>query len=356
MSFDFRHKWLKRSCILFIIGATLLLLHSCAKDDRVPVSSEDIQKSKIPVILDTDIGDDIDDTWALALLLNCPELDVKMIVTSTGDTAFRAKFVAKIMEKCGRSDIPIGIGKPTDNKLIKPFGKYTHHPYYQRSWVEDCDMSDYKGKVYRDGVGAMIDMIMNSSEPITVIAIGPLPNLAEALERQPLITAKSKVIGMHGSIRRGYRNSNKPAAEWNVATYVKDAQKVFSSKWPMTITPLDTCGIIRMQGEKYQKIFCSDKPVARTVIDAYRCWLERPGHPKDKRWDINKGSTVLYDTAAIYLAISTDLFEIEKLGISVDDKGYTVIDRKAKKIDCALEWKDLNAFEDFLVSRFTDTQ
>ena len=52
----------------------------------------------IPTILDTDIGHDVDDVWALAFLLRCPELEVKLITTSTGDTVYRAKLVAKMAE------------------------------------------------------------------------------------------------------------------------------------------------------------------------------------------------------------------------------------------------------------------
>ena len=63
-----------------------------------------------PVILDTDIGFDVDDVWALAFLLRCPELDIKLITTDTGDTHYSAKIVAKLLQIAGRTDIPIGIG------------------------------------------------------------------------------------------------------------------------------------------------------------------------------------------------------------------------------------------------------
>ena len=66
--------------------------------------------NRIPVIIDTDIGSDIDDTWALAMALGCPEIDVRMVVTCTGDTHYRAKIVCKFLERVGRTDIPVGIG------------------------------------------------------------------------------------------------------------------------------------------------------------------------------------------------------------------------------------------------------
>ena len=70
---------------------------------------------KIPVVLDTDIGTDIDDTWALAMMLKSPELDVRLIVTDTGDTTYRAKIVAKMLEIGGRTDVSVGIGVPLGN-------------------------------------------------------------------------------------------------------------------------------------------------------------------------------------------------------------------------------------------------
>lgn len=65
---------------------------------------------RIPVILDTDIGGDIDDTWALAMLLRSPELDLKLVVTDTGNTAYRARVAAKLLEIGGRTDVPVGVG------------------------------------------------------------------------------------------------------------------------------------------------------------------------------------------------------------------------------------------------------
>ena len=71
-----------------------------------------MENKKIPVILDTDIGGDIDDSWALALLLRCPELDTRLVVTALeggDDTYARAKITAKQISESGFS-IPVGSG------------------------------------------------------------------------------------------------------------------------------------------------------------------------------------------------------------------------------------------------------
>ena len=60
----------------------------------------------IPVVLDTDIGTDIDDTWALALLLNSPELQLRAVVTSHGDARYRALLAVKFLESVGRIPAP----------------------------------------------------------------------------------------------------------------------------------------------------------------------------------------------------------------------------------------------------------
>jgi inosine-uridine nucleoside N-ribohydrolase len=299
------------------------------------------KSGKIPVILDTDICDDIDDTWALALLLQSPEFDVKLITTAVGDTPAKTKVVAKLLQTTGRTDIPIGTGLTTGDM------KKGHR---QDEWVKDFDLSKYPGKVYPDGVQAMIDTIMKSPEPITLIAIGPLPNIAAALEREPNIAAKARFVGMHGSVRRGYGGKSQPQREYNVVTFLKASQTVFTADWDMTITPLDTCSLVVLKKDKYKKVLESNDPMAKAVIENYRVWLKSG---KMNEADINVRSSTLFDTVAVYLAMSSDLLEMENLGISVTNDGMTAIDEKAKKVNCATKWKDLGAFEDFLVERLT---
>ena len=306
---------------------------------------------KIPVIFDTDIGDDIDDTWALILLLQSPEFDIKLVTAAVNNTEEKAKIVAKILQIAGRTDIPVGIGVQQN--------KNNHR---QREWVGDYKLSSYPGTVYRDGVKAIVDTIMKSPKPITVVAVGPLPNIAAALQREPKIANKASFVGMHGSIRKGYGGSSKVSAEYNVRAYPKAVQKVFTAAWDVTITPLDTCGIVNLKGNKYQKVLKANTTLSKTLIDNYRAWYKQGivNSKKDLSQDqvnkrvnqkVNSSSTTLFDTVGIYLAMTTKLVKMEKLGITVTDDGYTRIDKNAKVINCATEWKDLGAFEDFLVDR-----
>ncbi len=326
----------------------LLVTVSCAVSNTTSTTE---QPKKIPVIFDTDIGDDIDDTWALILLLQSPEFDIKLVTTAVNNTEEKAKIVAKILQTAERTDIPVGIGV-----------QHNKRNHRQRAWVKNYKLSSYPGTIYRDGVKAIVETIMKSRKPMTVIATGPLPNIAAALEREPKIASKARFVGMHGSIYKGYGGSPKISAEYNVRAFPKAVQKVFAAPWDVTITPLDTCGIVHLTGEKYQKVLKANTPLTNALIENYRAWYKQGilNSKKDLSEDeinkrvnrqINSRSTTLFDTVGIYLGMTEKLVKMEKLGITVTDDGYTKIDKNAKVINCATEWKDLGAFEDFLVDR-----
>jgi inosine-uridine nucleoside N-ribohydrolase len=305
-----------------------------------------------PVILDTDICDDIDDTWALALLLKSPELDCRLVVTAVGDTQAKAKIVAKFLEKAGRTDIPVGVGV-----------KQGDGPHRQMGWVKDYDLASYPGKVHKDGVQAMIDAIMNSPSRVTLIALGPLPNVAEALKREPRIAEKADFVGMHGSVFVGYGGKDTPDAEYNVVKDVDAAKKTFTAAWPMTITPLDTCGLVEVDGPNYQSLLKSDSAIVRSLLENYRLWyldglkdrkdLDEAARIRMTDEKLRHSSTTLFDTVAVYLAVNRDLVEMKQVPLCITADGFTRVEAGAKAVDCAVKWKDLDGYESWLVERLT---
>ncbi len=297
----------------------------------------------VPVIFDTDIGSDIDDTWALAFLLRCPKLDVKLVTTDRGCPEYRAKLACQILEAGGRQDLPVGLGPEWEGNTGST---------NQASCAEGYALSSYAGTIIEDGVQAMIETILSSPEPMTVIAIGPLPTIAEALKREPKIAENARFIGMHGSLRLGHRRDRENViAEANVVNDPKACQAVFAAPWPVTITPIDTCGIVQLEGDKHRRVVESDDPLARAVIANYRTWwIKGKAAAKDpKRW--TRESSILFDTVAVYLAFTEETLEMEDLPVRVTDDGFTRIEDGARQTRCATEWKDLGAFEDLLVER-----
>jgi len=318
------------------LGLCLIMLGLNAPTTR---AGEAPSAKPMPVILDTDIGDDIDDTWALALLLKSPELDLKLVVGDYGRADYRARLLAKFLERASRSDVPVGVGLD-----LVPKGDGRQAP-----WVKDYELKSYPGKIYADGVQAIIDTIMNSPQPVTLICIGPAPNIAAALKREPNIALHAQFVGMDGSVRLGYGGAKKPCAEWNVKADPKALQAVFAAPWDVTITPLDTCGLVKLAGEKYEQVRDATNQVTADLVINYRLWVaDNSTLPTDMA---DRRSSTLYDTVAVYLAIHQDLCVMEKLNLRVTDDGFTVMDPQARSVNVAAQWKDLGAYEDFLVNR-----
>ena len=297
--------------------------------------------NKIPVILDTDIGLDIDDTWALGLLLKSPEIDVKLITASSDNTTVKAKLVAKFLERVGRTDIPIGIGLEENRKKG-----------WLYSWIKDYDLSQYPGTINNNAAKMICSTITASNTPITLIAIGPLGTVAESLKMNPDITDNSRFVGMQGSIREGYWGSNKQNKEYNVKKNIKACQEVFQAPWEKTITPLDTCREIRLTGLLLDRFMKSDNLVVNSIKENYNIWkkkilvkliMEKKDH-----------TSTLFDTVAIYLGFSEELINIEELKIEVTDSGLTQISDNGNLIRCATSWKDVQAFKELLVDRLTN--
>ena len=294
---------------------------------------------RIPVILDTDIGNDIDDTWALAMMLNCPELDVQMVISDQGDTLYRAKIIAKMLEAAKRTDVDVGVGV---RQPMKAKDKR------QLSWVKGYDLRRYPGRVHKDGVAAMIERIMTSTEPVTLICIGPVPNILEALQREPRIARKARFVGMHGSVREGMTAGSAPIAEYNVVCDVPACQAAFKASWDKVITPLDTCSRVRLTGRHFAAVAKSKAPLARAVMANYKIWQKSGGWIQE-----TDASSVLFDCVAVHLAYSTRFLRMRRMGLRVTDTGFTVPDARGSKVNVALAWKDLAGFEDFLVRRIT---
>lgn len=290
---------------------------------------------KIPVILDTDIGCDIDDAWALAMLLNCPELDLKMVLVGTGDVEYRARNAAKMLDAAQRCDVPIGIGVGSDNICNSV-----------ETWLQDYPLSKYPGEVFKDGISKACEIITQSSEPVTVIGIGPMTDLAAMLKAEPGVVNNSRLVAMCGSIGKGLDGSEGRVAEWNITEDIAAAQAVFDSGWDTTITPLDTCGQLRLEGELYGKVRQSEVPVVVGLLEQFKIWDEKYSHGFFE----NKTS-ILFDAVAVYLAYSEDHLVMKDMQIKLAEDGEMIPEKSGSNVRVAIDWEDIRSFKEHLVKR-----
>jgi len=297
-------------------------------------------KEPIPVIYDTDLGEDIDDTWALCFLLNSPEVDLKLITVGFGNAKPKARIVAKILAAMGREDIPIAIGKLTGSWGPNYIG-----------WAKDFDLKSYRGEISNNAVKALIKTIMDDTTGrLQLHAVGPLHNVALALEREPRIAPKVELVVMGGSIYG--RDGKPPKPDSNMRCGIPEAQTVLAANWKaFRLAPVDVTRGLRLTGARYQRVYQSKSPAARITIEAYKVFEP---NVKWANYDVTIESSTLHDTVASYMAWSTDLLQMKRLPLRVTDKGLTVIDEEnGHPVHVAVSWKDVDRFKDLIVERMT---
>jgi inosine-uridine nucleoside N-ribohydrolase len=259
-------------------------------------------------ILDTDIGDDIDDAFALALALRSPELKILGITTAFGDTDLRARLVDRYLHAVGREDIPVVAGIQTAHNNV-----FTQAAY-ARQWP-----AARVARNHADGVEFLLGQIRAHPGEITLIAIGPLNNVQAAIERDAATFRKLKrVVMMGGSVYRGYDGQNgerRPAdAEWNIDRDPAGAKALLASGVPVFMMPLDSTQI-HLETREREEIFAHGSPLTDQLTLLYHQWTANPeGH---------LNTPTLFDPVAVTYALRPDLCPATPLRLEVDDKGFT---------------------------------
>jgi purine nucleosidase len=289
---------MKRAQFFAALAALILLsAGSVFTKGQAPIATN--APAKQLVILDTDIGDDIDDAFALALVLRSPELHLLGVETAFGDTELRARLVDRYLAAVGRADIPVMAGVP--RKQTNNFSQAA----YARQWPE---------RKHRSGVDFLLSQIRAHPGQITLIAIGPLTNVGAAIQRDPATFKKLKrVVIMGGSVYRGYGDKpTPPAPEWNILCDPAGAKALFGSGVPIFVMPLDSTQI-HLENQALGAIFAHGLPLTDQLTLLYHQWTG----PKELR------SPTLFDPVAVTYAIRPDLCPTTPIRLEVDDKGFT---------------------------------
>lgn len=293
---------------------------------------------KIPVVLHTDIGTDIDDTWALSMLLSQPWWDLKMILVDTGDVRYRAAVAAKTLAAFQQYETEIGLGKETkaDSSLS--------------DWLNGYDLKQYPGPVHQNGISRFIEIVRNSPEPVHLISIAPVPAIAAALDIAPDIAQRIRFSGMFGSLKYGFDDQKGALAEYNITSDIPAARKVFSAAWlDARITPLDSCGSIRLREKNFQRVFHSELQRLAPIQEGFPIWCRHVNLP-----EVQQESSILFDTVAVHLAYSTEFLIMEQLPLIVNNEGFTVVDPAGQTFSVATGWKNRAAFERRLAEQLLD--
>lgn len=288
--------------VSFSVFTLLLLLpRACgAANQWLGSSTPSAAGVQTKIALDTDIGDDIDDAFALALALVSPEMQIVGIETGWGDTQLRAALVERLLSETGHPGIAVAQGITTQSKTA----------FSQAAWARGGPTEKARPKA----VDWLLEQIRHNPGELTLIAIGPLTNLGAAIDKDPAAFHKLKrIVLMGGSIRRrygdmGYAPDRGPEPEYNIVCDVAAAQKVFASGVPIFMMPLDSTQL-KLDEVKRQLLFSAGTPVTNVLAALYYQW---------------GGQTpTLFDVMAVAYVLDPSLCPTQTMHIEIDREGYT---------------------------------
>ncbi len=299
----------------------------------IPANATDRAPQKI--IIDTDIGDDVDDAFAVGLALQSPEFKIVGITSAWGDTKLRGRLLDRLLKEVGRSDIPVAVG------IEK------HRPgdavFSQAQWAEaGPPLKDHPA-----AVDFLLEQIRSQPGEITLLAIAPLTNIGAAIDRDPATFRKLKrVVIMGGSVYRGYdepgQSNRPPDHEYNIAMDVQAAQKLFNSGVSLYVMPLDSTQL-KLEETPRNLLFAEATPLTRALAALYEQWTR----------GTSRQAPTLFDVMPVAFAIAPQLCPTRPLRLRVDDQGYTRPEPGPPNTEVCLV-SDPSRFFGFVLPRFVN--
>ncbi|QUI22761.1 nucleoside hydrolase [Vallitalea pronyensis] len=269
------------------------------------------------IILDTDIGGDIDDTWALALLLKMDCYDIKLISITGYDTFYQVQLTAKLLTIAGREDIPIAYNLPQDCNRGA-----------QDRWIEDFSLEHYRGRIYTGTLEPMKKVIHESRDKVKILSIGDKTNVAELLRNHDEAVHKCIVYSMQGSFDETF-------AETNIRSDFQSARQLLAYDVEKHIIPTDVCGKTKLDGSYYEALLASEDSLVKAVLDNYRIWWEDCDWNEHQQ-NVDIESSILYDPVTLMYMYDESAFTHEDMDMYVDFNGLTHIESGyGNRVHCA---------------------
>lgn len=237
------------------------------------------------LLIDTDPG--IDDAVAIALALGSPEVNVIGISTVGGNSGLAATTnnALRLLEFFGRTDIPVASGY--DEPYRRPKTETGYEPVHGHDGLAGVDLPAPTTKVVStDAPAFLADKIRNSPDPVTLIAIGPLTNIAHLVDQYPdVIPMVDRFVIMGGAARTG---NVTPVSEFNIWHDPEAAKRVFASGLITVMVGLDVTHSVKTyeplwswlkDGSKFGKVF---DHILTSYTDTYETFYgERMTHQHD---------------------------------------------------------------------------
>lgn len=269
------------------------------------------QKQK--VIFDCDLAGDVDDAFALALLLASPELEVLGITLDHGNTGGRAKVACRFLYELGLEHIPVHVGRATPSvvgeskELAGESGQFIWGHGFEKLKPREQPADDF-----------IISQLRQRKGEVVLLTVGPVCNMQDILKKDPgALKLARKVVSMFGSFYMGYEVGTPPGAEWNVRADVGAARDFARSGAAITYAGLDTTTFVRLNASNRERLLYRKSPMTDALCGLYTLWSYET---------YAKPDPTLFDAVAVGMVLWPDLFTSRDAHVTVLDGGFTKVD------------------------------
>lgn len=293
---------------LAVVPALLLLRPTgpgFSQPAKKPASPPAAQPEPRRILIDTDPG--ADDALAILLALNSPEVRVKAVTVVHGNTTAKQGLsnALQLISLAGHTDVPVagGASRPLIQKLM------TAEFFHGQNGLLDVKLAEPKIKAdARFAPDLVIDLVRKHPRQVTLVALGPLTNLALAIAKDPeIVPLVQEVVLMGGSLSGGNATG---AAEANVYADPEAAKAVFAAGWPLTMVGLEVCNRTRLTEAHLQRLAKTRGPQNDFAVQILQ------GLAK-----LGEGGAVMYDPLAMGAVIDRGVIKTQDLRIDVETRG-----------------------------------
>lgn len=248
------------------------------------------------IVLDTDIGDDIDDAFALALLTRLPNVELLGVTTTFGQTRERAEIAAKLLKALGRPDVPVYAGR----RGAAPIRR-------QYDWARGFRSPSLRAE---PAVEFLRRVVERAPGRVTLIPVGPLVNIGDLVTRYPQTRAKiGRIVLMGGAVHVGYNNQPPAVPEWNIKCDPTAARAVFESGVPLVMAGLEATAMMQLDAERQKRIFGVGTPGTDALAALTALW--------------GGATPTLFDPVAVAHALGHRFADEEPRRVVVESDGLT---------------------------------
>lgn len=264
------------------------------------------------VLFDCDLAGDVDDAFAVALLLASPEFEVLGLVMDHGNTAKRARVAGRLLYELGLEQIPVVVGRPTPSIVGRDTG--VAGDSHQFLWAEGFD----HGKPASVNAAAFIvENLRRHPGEILLFTVGPVCNIQDVIRLDPeALKLAQRVISMFGSFTMGYDGGPRPDAEWNVRADVQAAQAFMTGGAQPTLAGLDTTTLVKLGEADRLRLLFRNSPLTDALCGLYTLWRYE---------DYARPDPTLFDVVPIGMVLWPELFTTRKAHVRVTDEGFTEV-------------------------------